>query len=205
MGDLRSFFCDHTWPEVDDSLTSKVNEIEALLVCELYCYLCLNGVPSSKITILTFYNGQRKKILKMLMDNENTRRHDPIVVTVDSYQGEENDIVILSLVRSRDGPSDGIGFLAVDNRVCVAFSRARRGLYIFGNSRHLAAASELWKQIKSILEVGEQGAPRIGNGIPVTCKHGKTMTMSCEFTRLPLYLSDYSHYLFFPRTITLWL
>lgn len=86
MGDLRAFFRDCTWPEIDDSLTSKVNEIEALLVCEIYCYLCSNGVPSNKITILTFYNGQRKKILKRLVDNENTRPHEPIVVTVDSIK-----------------------------------------------------------------------------------------------------------------------
>ena len=43
------------------------------------------------------------------------------------YQGEENDIVLLSLVRSN---SDGrLGFTSVDNRVCVALSRARLGFF----------------------------------------------------------------------------
>jgi helicase required for RNAi-mediated heterochromatin assembly 1 len=45
---------------------------------------------------------------------------------VDSYEGEENDVVLLSLVRNnRKGE---IGFLTNDYRVCVALSRARRGL-----------------------------------------------------------------------------
>ncbi|OKO99852.1 Helicase required for RNAi-mediated heterochromatin assembly 1 [Penicillium subrubescens] len=177
MGDVRSFFVTHNWPEVDDSLTSKVNEIEALLVYELYCYLCANGVPSQKITILTFYNGQRKKIRKMLMDNEITKFQDPTVVTVDSYQGEENDIVILSLVRSKEIPATSIGFLAVDNGVCVALSRARRGLYIFGKARHLVAASELWRPILTIMKAGSGGNPPIGYGIPVTCQHGTITIM----------------------------
>jgi len=54
------------------------------------------------------------------------------VVTVDNYQGEENDIIILSLVRSNN--KNSIGYLKVSNRVCVALSRAKHGMYIFGNS-----------------------------------------------------------------------
>ena len=45
------------------------------------------------------------------------------VVNVDNYQGEENDIIILSLVRSN--PENQIGYLKISNRVCVALSRAR--------------------------------------------------------------------------------
>ena len=54
-----------------------------------------------------------------------------IVKSVDNYQGEENDIIILSLVRSnKEGK---LGFTAIDNRICVALSRVRLGLYVFGN------------------------------------------------------------------------
>lgn len=85
------------------------------------------------LTRTKFYNGQRKAILKEL------RRHPSLggntyfnVFTVDSYQGEENDIILLSLVRSNEFL--GIGFLENKNRLVVALSRARRGLYIFGNA-----------------------------------------------------------------------
>ncbi|KAF7712362.1 Uncharacterized protein PECH_003473 [Penicillium ucsense] len=98
MGDVRLFFFTHVWPEMNDTLTSKVNEIEALMVVELYTYICASGTSSKDITILTFYNGQRKKILRKLMENEGAILDGaPNVVTVDSYQGEENDVVILSL------------------------------------------------------------------------------------------------------------
>jgi superfamily I DNA and/or RNA helicase len=53
------------------------------------------------------------------------------VTSVDNYQGEENDVIILSLVRNNRGGN--VGFLSTDNRVCVALSRARNGLFIFGN------------------------------------------------------------------------
>ena len=59
-------------------------------------------------------------------------------------QGQENDIILLSLVRSnKEGK---IGYLSSMNRLCVAISRARCGLYLFGNHTHLANASKKgWK------------------------------------------------------------
>ena len=45
-------------------------------------------------------------------------------------------MIILSLVRSNE---DGkIGFLRVDNRVCVALSRAKKGFFIVGNMEFLS-------------------------------------------------------------------
>lgn len=71
------------------------------------------------------------------------------VTSVDGYQGEENEIILLSLVRSND--NKGIGFLKTNNRVCVALSRARLGFYIAGNLNLLAKASNLWKSVKDYL------------------------------------------------------
>ena len=54
---------------------------------------------------------------------------EPIQVSsVDGYQGEENKIIILSLVRSNTAGQ--IGFLKVVNRVCVSLSRAQHVSYI---------------------------------------------------------------------------
>jgi superfamily I DNA and/or RNA helicase len=69
---------------------------------------------------------------------------DVRTTNVDGYQGRENDIVVLSLVRSNT--SDDIGFARVPNRLNVAISRARELLIIFGNigmfRRH---KGQLWK------------------------------------------------------------
>lgn len=58
-------------------------------------------------------------------------------------QGRENDIILLSLVRS--SKSRKIGHLSSPNRLCVAISRARCGLYLFGNDGQLKRASKPWK------------------------------------------------------------
>jgi helicase required for RNAi-mediated heterochromatin assembly 1 len=74
---------------------------------------------------------------------------DVYVTVVDNYQGEENDIILLSLVRSN--PERRIGFLATENRVCVALSRAKAGLFIVGNMEMLAENSETWQAIRTSL------------------------------------------------------
>ena len=59
-------------------------------------------------------------------------------------QGQENDVILVSLVRSnKEGV---IGYLASMDRLCVAISRARCGLYLFGNHAHLSQKSKKgWK------------------------------------------------------------
>ncbi|KAH1337165.1 hypothetical protein KXV68_002834 [Aspergillus fumigatus] len=172
MADVRSFFFSHSWPESSDSLSSKYNVMEAEMIVGFFVYLVLNGVSIDSITVLTFYNGQRKKILKLMRNHSYLQGQYVKVMTVDSYQGEENDIVILSLVRSSNAKR--IGFLSVQNRVCVALSRARNGFYIFGNAKLLYSADELWRKVITIM-ANELPYRSIGFQLPLMCqKHGNT-------------------------------
>jgi hypothetical protein len=100
-------------------------------------YLVANEYKPSQISILSLYSGQLQEIRQQLKAHPNLTRGSQkvIVTTLDNYQGEENDIVLLSLVRNND--SNSIGFLKIFNRVCVSMSRARNGLFIFGNSELL--------------------------------------------------------------------
>ena len=67
-------------------------------------------------------------------------------------QGQENDIILISLVRSN---GEKIGYLSSMNRLCVAISRARCGLYLFGNQLHLVEHSKKgWKVGVSCFRVG---------------------------------------------------
>lgn len=132
MGGVNSFWLTHSWIESRDDLMSCYNEDEAKMIAGFVEHLTYNAVQSEDITILTFYNGQRKKILQELRSRIVLRERKFTVVTVDSYQGEENTVVILSLTRSNNHGQ--MGFLSVDNRVCVALSRAQCGFYIFGNA-----------------------------------------------------------------------
>ena len=75
------------------------------------------------------------------METSKTIRLGLKVRVVDKYQGEENKIVIASLVRSN--PNKKIGFLKIANRMCVALSRAKDGFYCFGNFKMLRKAGNV--------------------------------------------------------------
>ncbi|KAI5307119.1 Transcription factor spt8 [Ascosphaera pollenicola] len=173
MGDLRTYFFNHFWYESMDSLASRYNDGEARMVAMFYKYLRSNGIENQDITVLTFYNGQRKRILKYLREkNEIDDGQYLKVATVDSYQGEENEVIILSLVRSND--HSNIGFLEIANRVCVALSRARRGLYIFGNANCLVKRSSLWADIVTIMKERHK---TFGGEMPLVCQAHQNVTI----------------------------
>ena len=137
------FFVSHKHQEKDNSeLKSKLNEFEAEYVVSLCWYLLLQGYSPSQITILTLYTGQLL-LLKNLMPK---KKFEGVRVTaVDNYQGEENDIILLSLVRSND--QDKIGFVGIENRICVSLSRAKHGLFVIGNMEFMAKRSATWERI----------------------------------------------------------
>lgn len=104
------------------------------MVVALALHLLFRGCKPQQITILTAYLGQTKILRQMLRDaREKFRLLDGEMIsvqTIDMYQGDENDYVIISLVRSC---VNSIGFLDTMNRRCVAQSRAKCGLYYVGN------------------------------------------------------------------------
>lgn len=77
---------------------------EAEFVVAVYMYMRLQGYPAEKITILTTYNGQKH----LLRDVARQRcQGNPLfglpskITTVDRYQGQQNDYILLSLVKTR--------------------------------------------------------------------------------------------------------
>lgn len=94
-------------------------------------------------------------------------------------------MILLSLVRSSN--TKGIGFLDNRNRLVVALSRARRGLYIFGNAVTLTLGETktdegvevvgrdpLWDPL--VLYLASKGRLCFDWGLPITCKnHEKTI------------------------------
>ncbi len=59
------------------------------MIAGFYVHLIYNGVSTKDITVLTFYNGQRKLILKKLRFHHLLQGLLHSVRTVDSYQGNE--------------------------------------------------------------------------------------------------------------------
>lgn len=105
------------------------NLAEAEYVVALFMYMRLLGYPAERISILTTYNGQKHLIRDVINQRcaGNSFFGQPSkVTTVDRFQGQQNDYIILSLVRTR-----AVGHLRDVRRLVVAMSRARLGLYIF--------------------------------------------------------------------------
>ena len=190
MGGINSWFFTHQRQEQRDELMSIYNSYEADMIVGFVEYLVYNGMDTEDITVLTFYNGQRKKILGELRKKVSLGQRRFNVVTVDSYQGEENNVVILSLVRSNE--RGRIGFLSIDNRVCVALSRAQCGFYIFGNAHMLYAVEsqspeervyQTWAKVIDIManngkkksdRLKVEPTNRLDIHLPVRCSnHGK--------------------------------
>merc|ERR1719162_2352103 len=70
--------------------------------------------------------------------------NDVRVGTVDSFQGQETEVVIFSAVRSNNFSE--LGFLRDPRRLCVALTRARRGLVILGDSKVLKSCRH-WRSL----------------------------------------------------------
>ena len=142
------YFFDHKYPEKEnDDLRSHSNEEEAKLTVALCDYFLKQGYSPSQITVLTTYTGQVLK-LKSLMPR--SKFEGVRITAVDNFQGEENDIILLSLVRSNE--NGRVGFLKTENRICVALSRAKKGFYCFGNFGLLRESCDTWKDILQYLE-----------------------------------------------------
>ncbi|KAG8790256.1 hypothetical protein FRC12_012372 [Ceratobasidium sp. 428] len=191
-----------------EDAVSKHNSYELNMMHDLVLHLLKQGCYNSPkdIVILAAYLGQIPKIRKKLQnvvttviderDSELLEQHgieDEDVITVqhvqassrvlirtlDNFQGEEGNVIILSLVRNNGTKFDGsiaslqhtpgarshIGFLKSDNRVNVGLSRAKHGLYIFGNAPELARGSRMWATVLQELHTSES----IGTALPISC------------------------------------
>lgn len=126
------------------------NLAEAEYVVAVYMYMRLLGYPADKISILTTYNGQKHLIRDVinLRCGQNPLIGWPLkVTTVDKYQGQQNDYILISLVRTR-----AVGHLRDVRRLVVAMSRARLGLYIFGRVSLFKNCYELQSTFKLLLK-----------------------------------------------------
>ncbi|KAJ7707709.1 P-loop containing nucleoside triphosphate hydrolase protein [Mycena rosella] len=172
------------------SPSSKQNKFEVEMVLKIVKYLGQQGYGTGQLVVLTPYLGQLS-LLKTSLAKENdpllndldtyelsragllpqgsTKTHNkPLrLATIDNYQGEESDIVIVSLTRSN--PNHDIGFMFSPERLNVLLSRARNSLVMIGNAETFQRSRKghaLWTKLISMLEA--QG--HLYEGLPVKCE-----------------------------------
>jgi ATP-dependent RNA/DNA helicase IGHMBP2 len=90
------------------------------------------------IGIISPYRLQVQLLQELTPHSPELRRyaHKITVNTIDSFQGQERDIIYIGMTRSN--PDSRIGFLAEIRRMNVAMTRARRKLVVIGDSATLA-------------------------------------------------------------------
>ncbi|TYZ68458.1 hypothetical protein PybrP1_004317 [[Pythium] brassicae (nom. inval.)] len=205
------FFWEHFGAESRAKVgLSRVNANEAEMACALAKYLETCGVPPRSIAILTPYKGQLMLMRDLLMRKYKmvkSVKHSPsdpprpvpscTLSTVDRFQGDEADVVIISLVI--DGKST-TPFVRLQNRMIVLLSRARIGMFVLGNTKyfdetpHWKAAFDLLRQ--SVPSDNAQrvdrtcrvySEPRIGLKLPLCCpQHRQSTAMASHASDLRL-------------------
>ncbi|RYH11069.1 hypothetical protein EON65_38970 [archaeon] len=143
---------------------SMYNTAEARYVVDLFCTL-IRDYPKEKtnIGIIAPYRAQRKLITRMLKEHLGGKVYNALdteISTVDGFQGREKDIIIFSCVRAPTGNSSkqlidrsgaGIGFLKEWQRLNVAITRARFGLWLVGHKATLQKDGE-WDALIRFIE-----------------------------------------------------
>lgn len=136
---------------------------EAELVVSCFQYMRLLGYPASSIAILTTYNGQRDLLADVLearcASNPHLFGRPGALSTVDKFQGQQADFVLLSLVRTT-----AVGHFRDVRRAVVALSRARLGLYVFGRAALFAQCAELAPALGGLLRGAAVAAATGANG-----------------------------------------
>jgi senataxin len=109
-------------------------------------YINNNNDYNYNYAIITPYQAQVKKLKEKIYKykDQDLFGIDIKINTVDSFQGQERDIIIFSTVRANNkssginnGEIESIGFLNDYRRMNVGLSRAKLGCFIIGNSLKL--------------------------------------------------------------------
>ena len=104
------------------------------------------------IGIISPYSGQVSRIREEIQKDDTIRIFNIDVNSIDGFQGQEKDVIYISLVRSND--EGNIGFLKDYRRLNVALTRAKMKLIIVGDMSTLGADEVYLRLSEHIDKVG---------------------------------------------------
>ncbi|KAE8768198.1 hypothetical protein D1007_60355 [Hordeum vulgare] len=128
---------------------SLKNTIEAAAVSRIVQRLFKESFSTGikiSVGVVSPYNAQVRAIHEKLGKSYNMHEGFSVKVkSVDGFQGAEEDIIIISTVRSNKAGS--VGFLTNMQRTNVALTRAKHCLWIVGNGTTLSNSKSVWQNI----------------------------------------------------------
>lgn len=148
--------CDYNEEFVGESF-GRINKPEAeLLISELQRYMRHIGVfrildENIDFGLISPYKAQVQYMRQLIRKNRffHPLRRLITVHTVDGFQGQERDVIFISLVRANDDKQ--IGFLSDLRRMNVAMTRARMKLAIWGDTSTLSG-HPFYRKLLSYIE-----------------------------------------------------
>ncbi len=149
------------------------NEAEVRVAAQVVRLLDERAPREMTMAVIAMYAEQVERLRQAL--GRRRFKRTVKIDTVDSFEGREEDIVVISLVRSNE--RGRIGFLRVPNRLNVAISRAKRLVACIGDSATLRSGDESMYGMlveasrstggwMSALELVSQPKPRRGESRP---------------------------------------
>lgn len=161
-------------------------ELEAMCI-----YADSKKIPKLEIAVLTFYRSQ-EQTLKRKLDEWLKVKDGPLRVvlnTVDSFQGQEADVVLLCFTKWGGEP-----FYNVPNRLNVAITRAKHKLVLFGKPCEMQ---------------GDKFTQAIrGMAREIPCRRNDIQQPDHSHTDTPIHIThkhprEYSHYIFIKNNVCL--
>ncbi|XP_078180395.1 putative ATP-dependent helicase C29A10.10c isoform X3 [Carex rostrata] len=132
----------------DDAGHSRKNMVEVAVVVQILQSLkkgCLTQKKEVSVGVICPYSAQvvviQDKVSRIFDEGPVSVR----ISSVDGFQGSEEDIIILSTVRSNR--SGSVGFVADSQRTNVALTRARYCLWMVGDAKTLSKSGSIWGQL----------------------------------------------------------
>jgi ATP-dependent RNA/DNA helicase IGHMBP2 len=123
---------------------SRSNPGEATFLVHYAKLLVKAGLKPQDLTVISPYNRQVERLRATFSEDgecEKLGLEKPRINTVDSFQGQEADAVLLSLVRSN--PRGVVGFLSDYRRLNVAVTRARKHVMLVGDAATISCDETL--------------------------------------------------------------
>ncbi len=120
--------------KVQEQYQSRYNPEEFHILCE-HLYLLIEAFGGKDLPSIALISPYREQVhhMQQLAESDPRLADLPLTInTIDGFQGQERDVVYISLVRSN--PKAEIGFLSDYRRMNVAMTRARKKLVVVGDS-----------------------------------------------------------------------
>ncbi|KAL1197102.1 putative helicase MAGATAMA 3 [Cardamine amara subsp. amara] len=130
---------------------SPKNMVEVAVISQIISNLFkVSSERKMKISVgvISPYNGQVRAIQERMKDKYGSLSCQLFtlnVQSVDGFQGGEEDVIIISTVRSNGNGK--VGFLSKRQRANVALTRAKHCLWVIGNETTLARSGSIWAKL----------------------------------------------------------